>query len=250
MNPFAHTSAAQRYRDGRFYFHPLVIEKITARWSDSLPFPKAVDVGCGTGMSTRALVPIATSIVGTDLSPEMLSQAEPDPKIQYRQAPAESLPFADGSVDLISVCKAFHWFNQPEFLAEADRVLAPGGKLAIYGHGFPGIMHGNPEFEVWFKTGFMTRYPNAPRPSTDQGRMVIESSVFKLHEERFSHTLRLTQEQMTAHLLTWSNVILKVEQGSESVEVVEDWLEAQMHPFFLGMEREIEFRGHVWFCER
>lgn len=250
MNPFAHTSAARRYREGRFYFHPLVVELIAARWPNSLPFGRAVDVGCGTGMSTRALLPVAAAITGTDLSLEMLSQAEPDPRIEYLQAPAESLPFPDGSIDLLTVCKAFHWFDQPRFLGEAARVLSPDGKLVIYGHGFPGIMQGNPEFEAWFKAEFMARYPNAPRPSTDQGRTVIQYSGFRLEEERFSHVLRLTQEQMTAHLLTWSNVILKVEEGRETAESVGDWLRQEMKLFFLGLERGMEFRGHVWFCER
>lgn len=249
MNPFAHSSAAERYRAGRFYFHPLVVEKIVGRWSELLPFSKALDIGCGTGMSTRALLPIAREIIGTDLSSEMLAQAEADLRVRYLQAPAEAQPFPEASVDLITVCKAFHWFDQPRFLLEAARILKPQGKMAIYGHGFPGIMLNDEGFLEWFKTEFMTRYPNPSRPSTDQGRIVIEQSVFGLEEERFLHTLWLELEQLTEHLLTWSNVIQKVEQGQESIADIRTWLNTQMQPFFLGMQRELQFQGHIWFCQ-
>ncbi len=41
---------------------------------------------------------------------------------------------ADGSVDLVLTCQAIHWFDIPAFYAEADRVLSPGGVLAVSGY--------------------------------------------------------------------------------------------------------------------
>ena len=38
------------------------------------------------------------------------------------------------SADLVSVSTAAHWFDLPRFLREVDRVLAPGGVLAMYGY--------------------------------------------------------------------------------------------------------------------
>lgn len=48
-----------------------------------------------------------------------------------RQCPAEELPLADGSADLVSAMSAFHWFDRARFLQEAHRVLKPGGCLAL-----------------------------------------------------------------------------------------------------------------------
>ncbi len=48
-----------------------------------------------------------------------------------RQCPAEALPFASGEVDLVTAMTAAHWFDRPKFLVEADRVLKPGGCLAL-----------------------------------------------------------------------------------------------------------------------
>lgn len=48
-----------------------------------------------------------------------------------RQCSAEELPFASGGVDLVTAMTAAHWFDRQKFLLEADRVLRPGGCLAL-----------------------------------------------------------------------------------------------------------------------
>lgn len=45
--------------------------------------------------------------------------------------PAEELPFPAGSVDVLTAFTAAHWFDVPRFMREAQRVLRPGGCLAI-----------------------------------------------------------------------------------------------------------------------
>lgn len=48
-----------------------------------------------------------------------------------RQSTAEELPVAVGEVDLVTAMTAAHWFDRQKFLVEADRVLRPGGCLAL-----------------------------------------------------------------------------------------------------------------------
>jgi len=50
-----------------------------------------------------------------------------------RVAPAEHLPASEGSADLVLVVEALHWFDLPAFFAEVDRILRPGGILAVLG---------------------------------------------------------------------------------------------------------------------
>ncbi|KAL7881309.1 hypothetical protein AOLI_G00081570 [Acnodon oligacanthus] len=94
----------------------------------------AVDLGCGSGQGTVLLAPHFTQVVGTDISPAQLEQAvkhNSAPNISYRECPAEELPCEDGSVDLVTAFSAFHWFDHPRFLQEADRILKPRGCLAF-----------------------------------------------------------------------------------------------------------------------
>ncbi|XP_037336196.1 putative methyltransferase DDB_G0268948 isoform X2 [Pungitius pungitius] len=95
----------------------------------------AVDVGCGSGQGTILLAPHFTKVVGTDISPAQLEMAltnnKNPPNVSYRESPAEKLPFASGEVDLLTAMTAAHWFDREKFLLEADRVLRPGGCLAL-----------------------------------------------------------------------------------------------------------------------
>ncbi|XP_066543960.1 putative methyltransferase DDB_G0268948 [Amia ocellicauda] len=103
--------------------------------SKGLPCAQAVDVGCGTGLSTRILAPHFLRVLGTDISAVQLEQAARDTScanVSYRQSPAEELPVPDSSVDLVTAGSAVHWFDVPRFLREVDRILRPGGCLALY----------------------------------------------------------------------------------------------------------------------
>jgi predicted TPR repeat methyltransferase len=55
INYFDPKSAAERYAKGRPYFHPQIINRIQAYLSLTEPVARALDVGCGTGLSTIAL---------------------------------------------------------------------------------------------------------------------------------------------------------------------------------------------------
>ncbi|XP_041637995.1 putative methyltransferase DDB_G0268948 [Cheilinus undulatus] len=94
----------------------------------------AVDVGCGSGQGTVLLAPYFTKVVGTDISQAQLEMAHANsnpPNVSYRQCPAEELPFSPGEADLVTAMTAAHWFDHEKFLVEADRVLRPGGCLAL-----------------------------------------------------------------------------------------------------------------------
>ncbi|XP_055062099.2 putative methyltransferase DDB_G0268948 [Misgurnus anguillicaudatus] len=94
----------------------------------------AVDVGCGSGQGTELLAPHFLTVVGIDVSPAQLKIADVDehaPNVCYRESPAEDLPFEDESADLVTSMTAAHWFDHPRFLKEADRILRPGGCLAL-----------------------------------------------------------------------------------------------------------------------
>lgn len=95
----------------------------------------AWDCACGSGQASVDLAERFECVVATDASDKQLAGARPHPRIDFRQAPAEASGLADGSVDLITVAQALHWFDLPRFYAEAKRVLKPGGVLAVWSYG-------------------------------------------------------------------------------------------------------------------
>lgn len=95
----------------------------------------AWDCACGSGQASVDLAGRFERVVATDASADQLTGAQPHPRIEYRQAPAEASGLAEQSVDLITVAQALHWFDLPRFYAEARRVLKPGGVLAVWSYG-------------------------------------------------------------------------------------------------------------------
>lgn len=92
-----------------------------------------IDVGCGTGAfsaALRARFPTWT-FKCSDPCPLMLERAEAK-DLHIVEAPAESLPFADGTFDLATSVSSFHfWRDRRAGLREVARVLKPGSGLFV-----------------------------------------------------------------------------------------------------------------------
>ncbi len=248
MNYFAHSTAAERYALNRPCFHPLVAERIRDFLGLKCPVEVALDVACGTGQSALALTEIAQAIIATDLAPGMLAQAPIHERIRYVEAPAEQLPLGDRSADLMTVSLAFHWFDRGRFLAEARRVLRPEATLVIYSNGFHGRMMENPEFARWNRESYLTRYPTPARhdqPFTDEDAQA--SGFLFVGRERYTNEISFSPEQLAQYLMTQSNVIAAVEQGSETLSDVHSWLLDNVSPLFPSPQGTFLFGGEIWF---
>ena len=99
---------------------------------------RVLDVGCGPGHATAALaraLPRA-QVTGLDLSPRAIALAEAaharEPNAHFRVGDAMTLPFADGTFDVVmSTASIKHWPDAERGVREALRVLAPGGMLVL-----------------------------------------------------------------------------------------------------------------------
>jgi SAM-dependent methyltransferase len=91
-----------------------------------------LDVACGPGFISAALAGSDVTVVGADLSTEMLRVARTlNPGARFEQADAEALPFPDESFDAVS-CNfgLLHFSEPPRAIGEAARVLRRGGRYA------------------------------------------------------------------------------------------------------------------------
>ena len=94
------------------------------------------DLGCGNGQTTEALAPFVAKVVAVDGSEAMLASARERlarfDNVELRQGELEELPLADGQLDAAVLFLALHHLPEPSrALAEARRVLAPGGRLLV-----------------------------------------------------------------------------------------------------------------------
>jgi ubiquinone/menaquinone biosynthesis C-methylase UbiE len=96
---------------------------------------RVLEVGCGTGHWLRLLTERRIRIAGVDASYNMLEFAHDQaPAARLAHGKAEHLPWADGAFERLFCINAFHHFeDKVRFLAEARRVLRPGGRMMTVG---------------------------------------------------------------------------------------------------------------------
>lgn len=99
----------------------------------------AWDAGCGSGQASLPLARRFARVEASDPSASQLAAAAADPRLHYHVA-AERLPaLPGGSVDLVTVAQAWHWFDRAAFAAEVARVAAPGALLAAWTYDLPRV---------------------------------------------------------------------------------------------------------------
>ena len=177
-------------------------ETLNAMLAASRPEPAdaVLDVATGTGFTALAFAPLVQSVVGLDVSPGMLRQAEAYAAERgitnavFQEGAAELLPFADASFDLVTCRIAPHHFlSVPQFLAETKRVLKPGGRFVLADTAVP---DDRPEAADWQNAVEALRDPSHIRNySPVEWRRMTEAAgltVTECHTEGSGITIPLT----------------------------------------------------------
>jgi SAM-dependent methyltransferase len=130
------TGLADIYAKCRPDYPPPAVDYILAV-SRLGPASLLVDVGCGTGISSRQFAARGVAVLGIEPNDDMRSQAEraewsgnlAAPRYQAGRAEDTGLP--DASAGLVLAAQAFHWFEPEAALREFHRILQPGGWVAL-----------------------------------------------------------------------------------------------------------------------
>jgi ubiquinone/menaquinone biosynthesis C-methylase UbiE len=254
VNYFNPKTAAERYSKGRPDFHSNTIKHIKEYLHLDKKLENALDIACGTGLSTKALLEIATNVYGTDSSQEMLNLASEPGKIHYSMAPAEQQPFTENSFDLITVSSGVHWFDIDKFLAEANRLLKSKSWLVLYENHFIAEMIGNENFIHWFPDVYLKKFPSPPRNNTYSwtNENLIPKHFNFVTEERFKNPVTFNKKQLALYFTTQSNIIAAVEKNLTTYEEVENWLDQELASFFENDDttRTINYGNWIKFIQR
>jgi ubiquinone/menaquinone biosynthesis C-methylase UbiE len=99
---------------------------------------QALDIATAAGHTAFAIAPHVASVVAADITPEMMGVGQEQAakrgitNVRFETADAEALPYADAAFDLVTCRIAPHHFPHVDrFIAEAHRVLRPGGWFAV-----------------------------------------------------------------------------------------------------------------------
>lgn len=142
-----------------------------------------LDIATGGGHVARVFSPLVGRVIASDLTPEMLATAERYltglglGNVTYLEADAEALPLADVSVGLVTCRIAPHHFPHPDrFVAEAARVLRPGGRFVLVDSTVPAGPAGD-----WFNAVEQRRDPSHVRSlPIPEWQRLVEGANFAL----------------------------------------------------------------------
>jgi SAM-dependent methyltransferase len=190
-----YTAFRPRYPDTLFEFLARVSPARQRAW----------DCGTGNGQAAIGLARHFRQVVATDASSAQIAQAEPHLHIEYRVATAEQSGLPDGSVDLVTVAQALHWFDFDRFYAEVRRVTVSGGVIAAWSYGLMQVNSAVDAVVQRFFAGLAADWP-AERRFVDEQYRTLPFPFEPVTVPPFSMQQHWTLPQLLGYLRTWSAV--------------------------------------------
>jgi ubiquinone/menaquinone biosynthesis C-methylase UbiE len=229
-NHFAVPGVAGRYAEGRPYVHHVAASEILRRCGH---VARAADIGCGTGLSARALLGGADAVVGVDPSIEMLGAAFRHASIHYVVGAAEQLPLASASCDLATIGSAFHWCDRQAMFTELERVVRRGGGVAIYDAELTGLAEA-PTLIDWLRGNYWTSLPRCEHNGAFDVRLHVRRPFTIVANTTLRAEVAMTHDELVSFVLSQASSINAVTAGAASTDALEAQLRAafgeHLHP--------------------
>jgi SAM-dependent methyltransferase len=157
-----------------------------------------VDLGAGTGLSTRVWAARAEQVIGVEPNPHMIDRARRATlasNVYYIEAYAANTGLAPGGADIVTCAQAFHWMEPSPALAEAARLLRSGGVFAAYDYDVPLVIE--PQLDAVFALHFEARRMARKRlqleagaeswPKESHAQRIRESGLFRYVRDLVCH---------------------------------------------------------------
>ncbi len=181
-----------------------------------------IDVGCGTGISSRQLAQRGIPVIGMEPNDEMRAKAQAEstpegcPAPEYRAGQAENTGLPNSCADMVLAAQAFHWFEREAALKEFHRLLKPSGWA---------VLMWNERDETDPFTGLLTQLiRSAPhvakleKDRADAGDLILTHPLFEnAHKVTFSHSQTLDEEGLRGRCFSASYAPKEHEEAEKLV---------------------------------
>ena len=189
------------------------------------------DCGTGNGQAAVGLAQYFDRVYATDASAEQIARAYPHEKVEYHVEQAEQISLESGSVDLVTVAQAVHWFDFDKFYAEVRRVLKPNGVIAVWTYGLPEISPNiDKALAVYYSEILSGFWPERIRYIEENYR-TLPFPFEEIKPPSFEMEARWTLGQLAGFLDSWSATQnYRKQKGKHPLEgiwneLLEDWKE-------------------------
>ncbi|MEO0392899.1 MAG: class I SAM-dependent methyltransferase [Pseudomonadota bacterium] len=177
----------------------------------------ALDVATGNGQAATGLAKHFRQVLACDASQAQIDNATPVPNITFSCAPADALPAADNSVDLVTVAQALHWFPLDAFYGEVRRVLKPGGLIATIAYGLH--QFDDPAIDRIMNhlySEVLGAYWPSERFHIEQGYRSLAFPFERLETPQFAMPAQWTLTSLEGYFTSWSATQRYIKQHGEN----------------------------------
>jgi SAM-dependent methyltransferase len=208
---------------------------------------RALDVGCGAGLSTAALAPLARRVTGVEPIGVMLTHRRvvaPDATFVVGQA--ENLPFAAGSFDLVAAAGSLNYAHLPSALQEISRVLTRDGTFLLYDFSPGRRSLSGDVLANWF-AAFEQRFPwpDGWRPFEVRELPLGEHGLRLLDYAAVDTELTMDFDAYLRYMLSETNVDAAIASGASSETAARDWCAETLAPVFADGDITVVIPGYI-----
>jgi len=165
----------------------------------------AWDCGTGNGQAAKELAKHFEKVFGTDISQKQIDNAYKASNIFYSVQQAEETTFSVNSFDLITVSQALHWFKLDKFYSEVERVVKPGGWIAVWMYNLPAISAEIDELlNVQLYKKILGTYWDLERKYVDDNYTTLSFPFNEIQPPVFKIQLEWTLEELKGYINSWS----------------------------------------------
>ena len=240
----------------RPWLHKSVIEqlKVDLGLGEDYVFGNGLDVGCGAGLSTKALRLICDKVTGTDIADAMVEVCKElyaeDSALSFYVAGAEETKIPEEKYDIVTAAGCINWVDEKRFMANMAQVLKSNGVIVIYDFGITDKMAGNGAYTQWYQNEYLKKFPKPPRKENKWTQEDLSEGFLMEKQTEYDMEYSFDLEKFVDFMLIQSNVNAQIENGNISTEEAREWMLETLAPIFGGEQKNLIFYGYSWYIRK
>ena len=249
---FDHKRIANGYAKDRPWLHKLVMDKVKSDCTLYKPFKNGLDVGCGAGLSTKALKLICEKVTGTDISDEMIRVCKSlydTPEFTFYTAKAEETKLPEMPYDIVTAAGVVNWVEKDLLLTNMDSVMAKNGLLIIYDFWISDKMAGNDAYTEWYHDLYLANFPKPPRKEDIWQQKDLPDNFLIKNQVTYEIEHEFDMDSFIRLMMIQSNVNAQIEGGHKTEKEIHSWMLETLKPIFDNKQHTLIFEGYNWYIE-
>lgn len=248
---FDYKRIAEGYAKDRPFLHGQVMEQVKKELHLTGNLAYGLDVGCGAGLSTKALKMLCDQVAGTDISGEMIEAARAlyqPPAYTFWQSSAEEIKAPCASFDIVTAAGVTGWIDEKKFLSNLRPMMKDEGVLVIYDFWITDQMKESVEYTKWWHDSYLKDFPKPPRKEVVWTGSLTEPFGFEAKSRtNYSMEYEFDQDAFIRFMLLQSNVNVQINEKGRDEAEIREWFWDTLEPIFEREKKTLLFKGYCWY---